>query len=149
MGIANHLKLQLRPNRPQVLRTVGESTNIDLNIEAAHTDRTMAFRTQMEFVLNPCPGFLQSISLLGMPFGAIYLLTGLGGTSPKTTKHSHANIHNIARGAHRGANSHRVSGPVALLAGKTEGKVPLTLIAYILINIGNYITLRHKITSFL
>jgi len=120
-----HLMLEFRPIGSQVWCTIGTCTEIELGIEAAHTNRTMAFGAQVEFVLNFTPGFLQSISLFGMPFGTIYLLTSLSGTSPKTTKHSHANIHNIGRSAHRGANRPRVYGPIAFLARKTEGKVAL------------------------
>jgi hypothetical protein len=78
--------LELRPTGSQIWRTTGTCTEVEAGIEAAHADSTMAFGTQVEFVLNFTPGFLQSISLFGMPFGTIYLLTSLSSTAPKTTK---------------------------------------------------------------
>lgn len=42
-------------------------TKVKLQVEAAYTYRTMALRTEVKFMLNFGPGFLQGISLFGMP----------------------------------------------------------------------------------
>src|SRR5947209_2291855 len=109
-----HLMLELRTISSQIGSTAIACAKIELGIEAAHTDCSMAFGAQVEFVLNLTPGFLEGIGLFSMPLRTIYLLTSFSGTSPKTTKESHANIHDIGRSAHRGANRPGVYGPVTL-----------------------------------
>jgi hypothetical protein len=81
-----HLVLELCAIGLQVGRAASACTEVELNIEAAHTDRPVTLWAEMELVLNLAPGFLQGISLLLVPFGTVNLFTGLSSASPESTK---------------------------------------------------------------
>jgi len=53
-----HLVLELCAIRPQVGCTASTGAEIQLNVEAAHTDRPVTLGAEMELVLNLAPGFL-------------------------------------------------------------------------------------------
>ena len=53
-----HLVLELCAIYPQVGCTASTGAEIELNVEAAHTDCPVALGAEMELVLNLAPGFL-------------------------------------------------------------------------------------------
>ena len=53
-----HLVLELRAIGPQVGCATSTCAEIQLNVEAAHTDRAVTLGAEMELVLNLAPGFL-------------------------------------------------------------------------------------------
>ena len=65
----------------QIRRTAG--TEVELQVEAAHTDGIMAFGTEMKLILNLRPGLLQGIRLLSMPLGTVDFFASFGGPSPE------------------------------------------------------------------
>ena len=106
-------------------------TEVELDVEAAHTDGAMALGAEVKFVLDFGPGFLEGIGLFGMPLRAIHLFTGFGGAAPEAAEEANANIHDIGGGANGGANGARVHRPLAFLANEAESKVTLRLIAHV------------------
>lgn len=112
-------------------------------VETAITDGPMAFRAEMEVMLDLSPRFLQCVSLLCMPLAAVDLLSRLRRPSPEPTYQPGADIQHVTRGADVRANRSRINLPVTLLAGETEGEISLTLIAHISIDAGDRVILRH------
>lgn len=113
-------------------------------VEATITDGPMAFRAEMEVVLDLSPRFLQCVRLLCMPLAAINLLPCLCCSSPEAAYQPGPDIEHIACGADVRANRSRINLPVTLLAGETECEISLTLIAHISIDAGDRVILRHR-----
>ena len=112
-------------------------------IPAAGADCFLAFGAVVEVLLHLAPGFLQGVSLLLVPLGAIDLLTRLGCASPEATEQANADVRDIGDRADGGTDRARIDLPVALSADKTEREKPLTLVAHILINTWDDVVLFH------
>ena len=103
----------------------------------------LTFRAGVEVLLHLTPGFLQGLGLFLVPLSAIDLFARLGRAPPETTKQANADIRNIGDRADGGTNRARIDLPVALLARETEGEIALTLVADVLINVGDDVVLFH------
>lgn len=113
-------------------------------VEATITDGPMAFRAEMEVVLDLSPRFLQCVRLLCMPLAAINLLPCLCCSSPEAAYQPGPDIEHIACGADVRANRSRINLPGTFLTGEAESEISLTLIAHVGVNVGNCIILRHQ-----